>query len=1721
MIIDSGIATSSFFVSGTLTATNGITGSLFGTSSWASNAASSSYVLSASNATTASYIQNAASSSYALSASISQISVTASRALQSNTASYVQNAASASYALTSSFAISTANATSASYATFANTASSADNFNVRGTLTATTIIVQTITSSTDFVTGSTRFGSIITNTHQFTGSVNVSGSITVSGSVINNLTASNATTASYILNAASASYALSASNAQTASYILNAVTASYVQNAASASYALSASNAQTASFVATASWAINATNASTSSWATNVNTASWANNVTTASRALQANTASYVQLAASASYALSSSYALNASTSTSASFATTSSFSFNAANASSASAAVFASTSSLAQSLNPGTVVSASNIFVSNNLTVNGTASFNYLQVVSGSATVIGGQYIVLNTQAPTARFAGLQIVDSGSVGGSGSLLYDSVQDEFIFVHRGDGTNTTSSHFILGPETYNNVGNESYLALNRLPKGTGIEHLIDSNISDNNTKVSIFINTEVTGGLIVTNGVTGSLLGTSSYSLLALTASIADNAVTASRALQANTASYIQLAASASYALSASNAQTASFVLTASWATNAVNAISASWATNVNTASWANNVTTASRALQANTASYIQLAASSSYALSASYALNSSTATSASFASTASFVPNAFIQGGNSFGTTATLGTNDAQTLNIRTNGTTRLAIDSVGTASLNSNVFNLNGFLAGTINQTLPAGNTFVNQTINLGGSGSGWGVINRDSWTILDDASTPGGFALHDTRLFYQNNKTVGGGGIYTGYSIAGLNYGTGSMLWAAFRATTPAGALVTGSYNSFILYDSNTGPQSFVSASIGTLTGFNVGFGYGGAVTTANGLFIGATWTGSTTFAVRTQIPSASNQWNIYAEGAAPNYFAGRVGINSTSTALANLQINGNVSASSYTGSLFGTASWANNALTSSYVLNAVSSSFASTASSADNFLVRGTLTAQTIVAQVITSSTDFVTGSTRFGSSLTNTHQFTGSVSITGSLDVKRNLTFSELSANILFPTGDSYIFPTAVYSSGNGSINIGGSGTGAVKINLPAVGPNTSSQTFIYAGDANPKLTVNIAGVTITGSLVITGSTISTLGFTGSLSGSAISASYATSASVATSASYADTATTASRALNANTASYIQLAASASYALSASYTLNASTSISASFATSASYAMSASISQLAVTASYILNAASSSYALSSSNAQTASFVATASWSTNAINAMTASWATNVNTASWANNATNASTASWATNVNTASWANNVTTASRALQANTASYVQNAASASYALSASYAPGSGGSVSASYAATASTVNPLDQRVIITNILAVGTSSIGSTESALIVGTLSTSNTGEGGQILLQATGGLYTSASMLDTYQNQFRILRGTNVTSDAQHFGINLHNGQIIINKYSGSGAFTGVVAANLAVDANGNVLTVAPGTVTSASFATTSSYAFSASAADNATTASRALQANTASYVQLAASASYALSASNAQTASFVATASWATNAVNAMTASWATNVNTASWANNVTTASRALQANTASYIQLAASASYALSSSNAITASYILNAASASYALSASNAQTASYILNAITASYILSASYTPTSSYAYNALTSSYAVATSTVGYSIGGTQIYYASVLSSTSPVNQNIFTNNTGSFNSAFYNYNVYSGSNARSGQIIASWISGSIQYTDFSTVDIGNTLAVTGSVVIVTGQVQLNFQVPSSTAGWNIKATATYI
>jgi hypothetical protein len=146
-----------------------------------------------------------------------------------------------------------------------------------------------------------------------------------------------------------------------------------------------------------------------------------------------------------------------------------------------------------------GTQTYSGSVYIANDLIVQGSSSIQY---ISASSVSIGTNIVQLNTANPSVRFAGLTIIDSGSVGGSGSFLYDSVHDEFIFVHRGNGVNVTSSHFILGPETIDNLGNETYLTNNRIPKGTGIEHLNDSNITDTGTLITLGSNTIVNGTLL-------------------------------------------------------------------------------------------------------------------------------------------------------------------------------------------------------------------------------------------------------------------------------------------------------------------------------------------------------------------------------------------------------------------------------------------------------------------------------------------------------------------------------------------------------------------------------------------------------------------------------------------------------------------------------------------------------------------------------------------------------------------------------------------------------------------------------------------------------------------------------------------------------------------------------------------------------------------------------------------------------------------------------------------------------------------------------------------------------------------------------------------------------------------------------------------------------------------------------------------------------------------
>jgi hypothetical protein len=200
--------------------------------------------------------------------------------------------------------------------------------------------------------------------------------------------------------------------------------------------------------------------------------------------------------------------------------------------------------------------------------------------------------------------------------------------------------------------------------------------------------------------------------------------------------------------------------------------------------------------------------------------------------------------------------------------------------------------------------------------------------------------------------------------------------------------------------------------------------------------------------------------------------------------------------------------------------------------------------------------------------------------------------------------------------------------------------------------------------------------------------------------------------------------------------------------------------------------------------------------------------------------------------------------------------------------------------------------------------------------------------------------------------------------------------------------------------------------------------------------------------------------------------------------------------------------------------SGAPNATTASYALTSSHASFALNAttaSHAVTASYLLGQSpTSSYALTASYVELS---LAAISSSYAATASIAVSSSYALNATTASYAnnfIVGNTL--TIDQTLTDYHTVESSAAGEN-NMFNQNTGSYSSAFFKYTVANGANARTGEIMAVWNDGSIQYTDNSTVDIGDTSGVVAEVAIAASSVQFN--ITTATSGWKLKSLGTFM
>jgi hypothetical protein len=123
-----------------------------------------------------------------------------------------------------------------------------------------------------------------------------------------------------------------------------------------------------------------------------------------------------------------------------------------------------------------------------NNVTIYGTQSVNY---ITSSQLDISDNIINVNTATPNVRFGGLAVYDSGSTGLTGSILWDSQNNNWVYSNPSGSGNYDSSMVIMGPRNSGSLGNEQGLNCNYLVQGHGSHHTTSSMIFHDGTNTCI------------------------------------------------------------------------------------------------------------------------------------------------------------------------------------------------------------------------------------------------------------------------------------------------------------------------------------------------------------------------------------------------------------------------------------------------------------------------------------------------------------------------------------------------------------------------------------------------------------------------------------------------------------------------------------------------------------------------------------------------------------------------------------------------------------------------------------------------------------------------------------------------------------------------------------------------------------------------------------------------------------------------------------------------------------------------------------------------------------------------------------------------------------------------------------------------------------------------------------------------------------------------------
>jgi hypothetical protein len=562
----------------------------------------------------------------------------------------------------------------------------------------------------------------------------------------------------------------------------------------------------------------------------------------------------------------------------SASYAATASF---VQNAQSASYVLNAISSSFASTIASGLNITASNILVT------GTASIVFSQIITSSTAFTSGSNLLgansgdKQTLWGTIDLKSGPLIISGSTTALGSITAPS------FTGSLQGTSSWANNAITASYILNAVSS-SYAAT-----ASYVQNAITASFALN-SPASTFSSSSLSASF-ASSSISASYASSStsaSYALSSTSASYSQNALSASNAL---TASYVLNAVSSSFSTFAQNtflASTASYTLYTSLADAAIYAqtalyatssLSASFASSSISASYSTNALSASYASSSTSASYATNALSASFVNTASYVLNalsSSQSVSSSYAITSSY--STYAENANTANSATTAGS-----ATIASAATSATSASYALTASYVENVVS-SSFAQSAVTASFAL--SVIGGTFPFTGSAIISGSLRNIGNTILSGSTT-----------IQSSSLTVNTGSLFVNLPYDGVDNTTNAVIIDRGNDLQPA-LSVTGSSN----FD------GALNVNLGTLTAKDNLIVSGSSTFTNGGVTVksGITITG-------------------------PTLITGSTSITGSTIIVGNTTITGSLRVSgSITGSLLGTASFSQNAISASNISGAIS-------------------------------------------------------------------------------------------------------------------------------------------------------------------------------------------------------------------------------------------------------------------------------------------------------------------------------------------------------------------------------------------------------------------------------------------------------------------------------------------------------------------------------------------------------------------------------------------------------------------------------------------------------------------------------------------------------------------------------------------------------------------------------------------------------------------